>query len=308
MSTDPSGSFEVAVAIPCWNEAATIAQVVSDFRRALPSAAVHVFDNGSTDGSAAIARDAGATVHRVRKQGKGHVVRAILDGIEADAVIIVDGDATYPAENVHELLAPLVRGDADMVVGERISESPEALRTLHRVGNRVIVWLINLMFRTSYHDVLSGYRALDRRFIESVPILTSGFEIEAEMTVRALEEGMVVLEVPIPYRARPVGSESKLRSFRDGYRILLTSAVLLRDHYPLRVFGGIGLILLLVALIAAFLRLTGGPLASTPLLSNVIVLCAPLGLFSLGIGLTLNTVTTRFREMSQIARRSRRNG
>jgi hypothetical protein len=194
-----------------------------------------------------------------------------------------------------------------MVVGERVTDAdPESLRVLHRFGNRVIVWVINVMFRTSYRDVLSGYRALDRRFIESVPVLTSGFEIEAELTVRALDEGMVVLEVPVPYRARPAGSTSKLRSFHDGYRILLTAAVLLRDHYPLRVFGGLGFILLVIAAIATVLRLADVSGVSPALLSNVILLCAPLGLFSLGIGLTLNTVTTRFREMSQIARRSRR--
>jgi glycosyltransferase involved in cell wall biosynthesis len=297
----------VAVAIPCWNEAATIAQVVADFRRALPDARVQVFDNDSDDGSAEAARGAGATVHRVRKRGKGHVVRAILDSVDADAVVIVDGDMTYPADRVNELLAPLWRGDANMVVGERVTDAdPESLRVLHRFGNRVIVWVINVMFRTSYRDVLSGYRALDRRFIESVPVLTSGFEIEAELTVRALDEGMVVLEVPVPYRARPAGSASKLRSFHDGYRILLTAAVLLRDHYPLRVFGGLGLILLVIAAIATVLRLADVSGVSPALLSNVILLCAPLGLFSLGIGLTLNTVTTRFREMSQIARRSRR--
>jgi len=228
MSPERETGEGVAVAIACWNEAATIAQVVAAFQKALPRASVNVFDNDSDDGSADLARGAGATVHRVRKRGKGQVVRAILDTLEADAVVIVDGDMTYPAENVVDLLAPLRRGDANMVVGERVTDAdPEALRSLHRFGNRVIVAIINLMFRTRYRDVLSGYRAFDRRFVESVPVLTSGFEIEAELTVRALDEGMVVLEVPIPYRSRPAGSASKLRSFHDGYRILVTAAVLL---------------------------------------------------------------------------------
>lgn len=284
--------FEVAVAIPCWNEAPTIGSVVADFRAALPAGRVHVFDNNSTDGSADIARRAGATLHRVRRQGKGNVLRAILDEVHADAVVIVDGDGTYPSEAVHALLAPVINGDADMVVGARVADaSREALRPLNRFGNRAIVAMVNLMFGTRYTDILSGYRVLGRRFLESVPVLTTGFEIETELTVRALEEGMLVQEVPIDYRPRPDGSESKLRPFHDGYRIVLTAVVMLRDHYPLRVFGGLGVLLLLSGFV----------------LGNV-SLFATLGLLAIGIGLTLNTVTTRSREWAQIARRTRRRG
>lgn len=302
-------AFEVIVAIPCLNEAATIGGVVREFCKALPAGHVHVFDNDSDDASAEIARQAGAVVHRVRRRGKGHVVRAILDAIEADAVVIVDGDGTYPADAIHELLGPIVRGDADMVVGTRVDgASPEALRRLHRIGNRVIVAMVNVMFGTRYRDVLSGYRALGRRFVETMPVLTTGFEIETELTVRALEEGMIVLEVPIRYRPRPDGSESKLRPFHDGYRIALTAAVLLRDHYPLRLFGGLGIVSLLIGLSALVLRIlvhldaVDGP---TDLFTDIALLFVPLGLFGIGLGLTLNAVTTRFRETAQIARRSR---
>ena len=301
------GPFVVAVAVPCWNEAATIGEVVLAFRAALPAAAVHVYDNGSTDGSADIARAAGATVHKVPRRGKGNVVRAILDDLTADAVVIVDGDATYPAEAVHSLLEPIARGDADMVVGERVgSASLDALRRSHRIGNRVIVGIINLMFGTHYSDVLSGYRALGRRFVGSVPVLTPGFEIETELTVRALEEGMTVVEIPIEYRPRPAGSLSKLHAVSDGYRILLTAVVLLRDHYPLRVFGAAGLLLLLAALVGLALRSPAQ--AGTDLWTSVVLVCAPLGLFSIALGLLLNAITTRSREFAQIARRGRGRG
>lgn len=308
----PDRIFEVAVAIPCWNEAPTIGAVVAEFRDALPSGSVHVFDNNSTDGSADIARRAGATLHRVRRQGKGNVFRTILDEVTADAVVIVDGDGTYPPEAVHALLAPVINGEADMVVGARVDgASPEALRPLNRIGNRAIVAMVNAMFGTRYTDILSGYRVLGRRFIESVPVLTTGFEIETELTVRALEEGMLVQELPIDYRPRPNGSESKLRPFHDGYRIVLTAVVLLRDHYPLRVFGGIGALFLLVGITALVLRLlaeAGVVAMDAQLLADLATLFTPLGLLAIGIGLTLNTVTTRSREWAQIARRTRRRG
>lgn len=296
--------FRVAVAIACWNEAPTIGEVVQEFQAALPSAEIHVFDNNSEDQSAEIAAAAHAHVHRVRRQGKGHVVRAIFDTLVADAIILVDGDGTYPAASAELLLEPIRRGEADMVVGNRLESATTAsLRDLHRFGNRLIVGAINLMFRARYRDVLSGYRAVNRRFVLSTPTLTGGFEIETELTVRSLEEGMEVIEIPIAYRPRPPGSVSKLRSFRDGYTIMLTAAILLRDHYPLRVFGTFGATLLALAGAAGILRALAAigaldlPAAT---LAGVMLLCAPLGLIAIGIGLTLNAVSTRFRESRQL--------
>lgn len=306
MSQLPPASWSVAIAIPCLNEGQTVGEVVRGFRSALPDAQVFVFDNGSEDDTVQRAVEAGAIVRHVRSRGKGHVVRAILDSVSADATIIVDGDGTYVAEEAHRLLQPVRDGQADMVVGDRLQRaSSESLRLLHRVGNRVIVALINLMFSTQYRDILSGYRVLSRRFLETVPVLTSGFEIETELTVRALEEGMTVVEMPIQYKPRPVGSASKLRSFQDGYRILLTAAVLLRDHYPLRVFGLLGVLLITLAVSCGVLRVLArelGPEAQA-VLGYILVIALPLGVVCIGIGLTVNAVNTRFREMAQIARR-----
>ncbi len=302
----------VAVAIPCFNEVITIAKVVRDFGTALPDAAIHVFDNNSTDGSAAAAEGAGATVHRVHAQGKGHVMRAILDTIAADALIVVDGDDTYLAEDAPALLAPILRREADMVVGNRLHRaSAGSLRQLHQFGNRLIVFAVNLMFRTACVDLLSGYRVFSRRFVESVPVLTPGFETETELTLRALTEGLAITEIPISYRSRPAGSQSKLRSFHDGYRIMLTAGMLLRDLHPLRLFGFVGLLCSLVAFVALTLRLLAyGGIASLPtsVLAAIVLLFAPLGVLTFGIGLILNAINTRYRETHQLLHRGKRRG
>lgn len=298
----------IAVAIPCLNEAASIVQVVADFRKALPQASIHVFDNGSTDDSVRMARDAGALVHPVPQRGKGHVTRAILNTLRADAVLIVDGDNTYFAEEARLLLEPVLRGEADMVVGNRLpSATDQSLRRLHQFGNRLITGSINLMFHASFRDILSGYRALSRRFVETIPLLTTGFEIETELTLRALTDELPVLEVPVSYRARPVDSPSKLRSFRDGYRIMITAAILLRDFHPLRIFGGLGILLGLVALGALSLRLfayLGLCGVSTSLTTGLLLLFAPLSALSVSTGLVLNAINTRFREIHQLRYRS----
>jgi len=299
----------VAVAIPCYDEATTIAKVVRDFKAALPQASIHVFDNNSTDNSADLAREAGALVHPVRKQGKGYVLRSIFDTIVADAVVVVDADDTYFAEQVHQLLKPILSGEADMVVGNRLQHAANSLRPLHHLGNRLIVAGINRMFGTNYEDILSGYRAFSRHFVKVVPLLTRGFEIETELTLQALETELVTIEIPISYRNRPAGSKSKLRSFRDGYRILLTAVILLRDHHPLRLFGFMSIVCLLIVLIAGLMRLLvylGIPSLPTSLLTGILLLFTPLGFLALGFGLSLNAINTRFREMNQILRRINR--
>lgn len=302
------GKLKVAVAIPCHNEAATIAQVVRDFRKALPKSKVYVFDNASTDNSAALARKAGAQLSYVTAMGKGHVLRAIFDELEEDVIVLADGDATYLAEDVNELIAPVVRGEADMVVGERLTTvSDKSMKPINQFGNRMIVAYINRLFGTKYRDILSGYRAFNRRFIESVPVLTTGFEVESEITLQALAEGLHVVEVPVHYRDRPKDSHSKLRPFADGYRIVLTAAILLRDHRPLRLFGTIAIVFWLLAGIAGVLRLFsffGQDSLPVSILGGIVLLCLPTGMIALGIGLSLNAINTRFQEIKTYLRRS----
>lgn len=302
-------SKNIAVAIPCYNEAVTITQVVEDFRAQLPEAEIYVFDNNSSDERANLARKAGAVVHKVRQQGKGNVLQAIFDTIVADAIVLVDGDDTYPAEDVHQLLEPVLAGDVDMVVGNRLpSASDQNMRRLHHIGNKLIVGAINLMFGTRYLDILSGYRVFSRRFAQNVPLLTPGFETETEMTLQALEEGMVIEEKPISYRSRPADSHSKLNSFRDGYRIMMTAAILLRDHYPLRIFGLAALIFLLAALaLLVLLSLTNRDILQLDhlLLLFGIALLVPLSAMSFGLGLILNAVNTRFRQQKQLSQRKK---
>lgn len=296
----------IAVAVPCYNEAITIEKVVRDFKAQLPDAEIHVFDNNSTDDSAQIAAEAGAVVHKVYKQGKGWVLQAIFDKLQADALVLVDGDDTYFAEDVHRLLEPIFAGSADMVVGDRLpSASDETMRRHRHLGNRLIVASINLMFGTDYRDILSGYRIFSRRFVETVPLLTPGFEIETEMTLQALEEGMEVIELPIQYQSRPADSFSKLNAFRDGYRIMMTSAMLLRDHNPLRLFGLVALILLVLAAVMLVLLInqwSGGEMNTLLLLAGVLLL-VPLSVMSFGMGMLLNAINTRFRQLKQIMQR-----
>jgi glycosyltransferase involved in cell wall biosynthesis len=299
----------IAVAIPCYNEAATIAKVVSDFRKALPHASVYVYDNNSTDNTEVLAKKAGAQVRRVIAQGKGHVLRAIFDELGEDVIVLVDGDDTYPSNEVDKLLAPVLAGAADMVVGERLAgASDENMKPLHQFGNRLFVSTLNWLFGLRYVDVLSGYRVFNRRFIESVPVLTGGFEVETEITLQALAEGLRVLEIPIRYRSRPQDSQSKLRPFADGYRIALTTAILLRDHHPLRLFGWVAGAFWLVALVAGIFRLFSffgrGSLPDS-ILGGLVLLAVPSGMIALGIGLSLNAINTRFQEIKNFLRRTR---
>ena len=297
----------VTVAIPCYNEAPTIAKVISDFRARLPEAEIVVFDNDSTDGSAERARAAGARVVREKRRGKGHVMQSILDTVEADACVIVDGDDTYFAEDVDALLAPIAQDRADLVVGDRLGQADsEALSDLHRFGNRVILAIINLVFRTSFRDVLSGYRVVNRNFMRTVPLITGGFETETELTLQALEKGMVIREVPVRYRARPQGSQSKLSPFADGYRILITMAVLLRNHRPLYFFSLIALALVAADLVWAAAWVAGvlppyAPAMHVLVMAGAAAVAAGLVL----VGVVLNAVTAGFRELAALGRRPR---
>lgn len=299
--------MRVTVAIPCLNEAPTIGKVVADFKAQLPEAEVLVVDNDSTDGSVREAEAAGARVVREKRRGKGNVMQTILETVDSDLCVVVDGDDTYFAEDVHALIAPAVGDKADMVVGDRLQQaSSEALDDLHRFGNRAILGIINLTFRTSFRDVLSGYRVMNRRFLRSVPLIFPGFETETELTLQALEKGMVILEVPVRYRPRPRGSYSKLNPFGDGYRIVLTASELLRSHRPLYFFSviAVGLLTAGIGYAAAWALGLLPPLR--PLVHGLVL--AGMGLLAAGlvvVGVVVNAVKTGFREMVALDRRHR---
>lgn len=297
--------MRVTIAIPCLDEAPTIGGVVRDFRETQPDAEIIVFDNASTDGSADLARAAGARVIREKRRGKGYVMQSIFENVDADICVIVDGDATYSASDLPALLEPVIADRADMVVGERLTgASKHALTDLHRFGNRAIIGIINLVFRTEYRDVLSGYRVLNRAFLQSVPLITTGFETETELTLQALEKGMVVVEVPIEYRARPEGSHSKLNAFADGYRILITMAVLLRNHRPLYFFSvaAVGLLLVDTAYLASW---GGGWLPAWDIWIHWAFVAGSVGLAGALVvfGVVLNAVNTGMRELIALSRR-----
>ena len=299
--------MRTTVAIPCYNEATTIAKVVSDFRKELPEAEILVVDNASSDDSGARAAAAGARVVREKRRGKGYVMQTILETVDADVCVIVDGDDTYFAEDVHQLLLPVTSDQADMVVGDRLKEATSvALNDLHRFGNRAILAIINMAFRTDFQDVLSGYRVMNRKFMNAVPLIAGGFETETELTLQALEKGMVIREMPIRYRARPVGSVSKLSPFADGYRILITMAVLLRNHRPLYFFSSIAVGLLVADGVYAAALLAGrlppyGRLVHAGVMGGMALLASGLVL----IGILLNAVSAGFQELTALQRRPR---
>jgi len=231
--------LDIAVLIPCWNEASTIGDVVRAFRTALPGARVFVYDNNSHDGTTVAARDAGATVRREPLQGKGHVVRRMFADIEADIYLMVDGDATYDAAAAPRLVTRLIETNADMVVAARITEEKAAYRSGHRFGNQMLTGLVSKIFGDRFTDMLSGYRAFSRRFVKSYPALARGFETETDLTVHALELDMITSEIQATYFARPEGSVSKLNTVRDGARILMTIGRLVRDERPMMFFGSL---------------------------------------------------------------------
>ncbi|TAA09939.1 glycosyltransferase [Pseudoxanthomonas winnipegensis] len=296
--------MRVAVLIPCFNEATTIAKVVGDFRAALPQAEVWVFDNASTDDTAQVARAAGAQVRRVPAKGKGNVVRAMFRDVEADAYLMVDGDDTYPAGAAAALLEEVRQGRADMVVGTRLEDFQHAsFRRFHGIGNQLVRRCVAMLFGSPVRDVLSGYRAFSRRFVKSMPVLSHGFEIETEMTVFALSNGFVLAERPIAYGVRPDGSQSKLSTYRDGVRVLRTLLFLFKDMRPLLFFGGVAALMVLAGLgfgsvvIAEFSR-TG--LVTHPSTAVLAVALTLVGIVSLATGLILDTVNRRANEIQRL--------
>ncbi len=226
-------AMRTAVLIPCYNEEAAIAQVVNDFRRVLPEAQIYVYDNNSKDRTTEVARQAGAIVRREPLQGKGHVVRRMFADIEADVYVLVDGDATYDAESAPRMIQKLLDEQLDMVNGARVTEIKEAYRAGHRFGNWMLTTMVATIFGNRFKDMLSGYRIFSRRYVKSFPALATGFETETELTVHALELRMPTDEVETPYKDRPVGSVSKLSTYRDGFRILWMIGVLVKEERPM---------------------------------------------------------------------------
>ncbi len=240
---------KIAVLIPCYNESKTIAKVVGDFKQALPEAAIYVYDNNSTDGTDAIAREAGAAVRYEYQQGKGNVIRRMFAEIDAECYIMVDGDDTYPADQAREMVDKVLLRHADMVVGDRLSSTyfEENKRRFHNFGNSVVRWSINTLFKNDIKDIMTGYRAFSYRFVKTFPVLSRGFEIETEMSIHAIDKNMFVENVVIEYRDRPQGSESKLNTYSDGLRVLNTIIRLFRTYRPMRFFGLIAVLLMLLA-------------------------------------------------------------
>ena len=294
----------VAVLVPCYNEAVAIGRVVDDFRAALPDADIFVFDNNSSDQTAAIARSHGASVRHVSLQGKGHVVRRQFADIEADVYLMVDGDDTYHAASAPALVRCLLDGHHDMVVGVRQAQATAAYRSGHAWGNRMLTGFLSWLFGRNCRDILTGYRAFSRRFVKSFPVLSAGFDIETELTVHALEMKMSVGEVETPYKERPEGSFSKLSTYRDGFRILRTMLRLFSAERPLVFFGGIGVALMVISTLLAiplfseYLRTGLVPRLPTAVLATGIMLSALLGIT---VGLVLDTVTRGRREMKMLA-------
>ena len=241
---------KIAVLIPCYNESQTIEKVVREYHEALPEADIYVYDNNSTDGTDEIARRAGAIVRYEYRQGKGNVVRSMFRDIDADCYLMIDGDDTYPAENARQMVDLVLDKGVDMVVGDRLSSTyfTENKRPFHNSGNRVVRYLINKLFNNNVRDIMTGYRAFSRMFVKSFPVLSKGFEIETEMTIHAVDKNFLLEEVPVTYRDRPEGSESKLNTFSDGFRVLRTIASLFREYKPFKFFLFVAALLWLIAI------------------------------------------------------------
>ncbi len=294
----------VAILIPCYNEEVAISKVVADFRARLPGATVYVYDNNSSDNTVAVARAAGAVVRTETLQGKGHVVRRMFADIEADIYLLVDGDDTYDAASAPAMVAKLMDEQLDMVIGTRRETAQDAYRLGHRLGNTVLTGLVRRVFGDRMSDMLSGYRAFSRRFVKSFPALAGGFETETEFTVHALDLSMPIGEVSTPYKERPPGSTSKLRTYSDGIRILRTIIVLVKEERPLPFFLAIAVVLLVMALLLAipifrdYVATGLVPKLPTAVLSTGMVL---LSFLSVVCGLILDSVARGRKEMKRLA-------
>ncbi len=292
---------QVAVLIPCYNEGSTIGKVVRDFRRVLPEAIIYVYDNNSTDHTDRIARDAGAVVRYEFRRGKGNVVRRMFAEVDAKCYIMVDGDDTYPAEAARQMVEEVREKQADMVVGDRLSSTyfEENKRPFHNLGNFVVRWSINALFRNDIKDIMTGYRAFSYRFVKTFPVLSHGFEIETEMSIHAIDKNMYIRNVVVNYRDRPGNSVSKLNTYSDGFKVLRTIARLFATYRPMAYFGALSAVLFLLALIffipvmATYIRTGLVPNFPTLIVCGFAALAGIQSFFS---GLILNTISRKNRQ------------
>jgi glycosyltransferase involved in cell wall biosynthesis len=296
-------NIDIAVLVPCYNEEAAIASVINDFRKSLPAAKIYVYDNNSSDRTIEVARKAGAIVHSEPLQGKGNVVRRMFADIEADVFVMVDGDNTYDASAAPALVKKLLDENLDLVNGKRVHEDTEAYRPGHQFGNTLLTSLVAMIFGKRFDDMLSGFKVFSRRFTKSFPSLSGGFEIETELTVHALELRMPVAEIETSYGARPEGSESKLSTYADGYKILKMIAILIKEERPLQLFTvlfavfAVCSIVLIFPVIGTYMETGLVPRMPTAVLATGLML---LGFLSLACGLILDTVTRGRQELKRL--------
>ncbi len=298
-------SPKVVVLIPCYNEEAAIGKVVSDFKKHLPEADIYVYDNNSADDTVKIATEAGAIVRHECRQGKGNVIRTMFRDIEADCYIMVDGDDTYPAEAAAQLRDMVLEQGVDMAIGDRLSSTyfVENKRPFHNLGNRLVRFLINWLFKSNVRDIMTGYRAFSRQFVKNFPVLSKQFEVETEMTIHALSRNFLMKEIPIEYRDRPEGGVSKLNTFRDGYKVLLTIFRLFRDNKPMLFFSAVSIIMLLLALalfipvLTVYLDTSLVPRMPTVVLCASLVICS---IVSFGCGLILECQEKKHAQVLEI--------
>lgn len=308
---------KIAVLIPCYNESKTIGKVVEDFKRVLPEAVIYVYDNRSTDDTALIAEKAGAVVRRENVQGKGNVIRRMFREIDAMCYLMVDGDDTYPADSAPEMVAKVLDEKVDMVVGDRLSSTyfTENKRPFHNFGNSIVRCGINKLFGSDIKDVMTGYRAMGYNFVKTYPVLSSGFEIETDMTIHAVDKNMLVENVIIDYRDRPDGSESKLNTYSDGFKVLKTIFKLYKDYKPLHFFNTIAIILAVIAaaffipIITNYIRTGYVPNFPTLIVCGFCAMAALMAHFS---GLILSTIVQKNKQdfefkLTEVEDRFRRN-
>lgn len=296
---------KVAVLIPCYNEELTIGKVVQDFKKYLPGAVIYVYDNNSTDKTAEIARESGAVVRYERKQGKGNVMRSMFRDIDAECYILVDGDDTYPAESAPELVSAVIDKGGDLVIGDRLSSTyfNENKRLFHNSGNVLVKNLINRFFKSNIKDIMTGYRAFSYEFVKTFPVLSQGFEIETEMTIHALDKNFSIISIPIQYRDRPEGSQSKLNTYKDGFKVIMTIFNLYRLYKPFQFFSIFALLFLILSIFfftpvfIDYARTGVVPKFPSLIVSTALFVVSSL---SFGIALVLDSVRKNSRQQFEI--------
>jgi glycosyltransferase involved in cell wall biosynthesis len=299
----------IAVLIPCFDEERTIGRVIDDFRAQLPNARIVVFDNCSTDRSMEIAKEHGAEVVIEPRQGKGFVVESMFGVVDADLYVMVDGDDTYPADSVHKLIEPILKNRADMVVGSRLSDNAKkSFRSFHLFGNRLVCFFVNMITGAKLTDIMSGYRAFNRIVTQIIPVVSSGFEVETELTIQTLYYQRRIIEVDIPYRNRPKGSQSKLKTFRDGFRVLWKIFSLFRALKPLTFFGSVGIVFFILGLLAGVAPIHDYLTEPDHYVKHVplAILATGLMILSVGfvfLGVLLHVINWRFREVHNVLTR-----